>query len=290
MMRPAVLLLVLGLGGWWGAFQRVHDANEAQLRGAAAYARGDFAQAAAAYDRARALGSRSAELYLNLGHAYLRAGQRRQAREAYGQVLPLAPPELRSQARQQLAGLAAAAGNYPQALTLLRQALVDNPLNAAARYNYELLRPYQGRRTPPQLPPPPPQPAAGGGQAKQPTSSGQAPPAPTPGGQGNASGGGRNQPGAGPQRPMPQGAAGGRTEGQAANEAGTEPGNGRTPSGEAATATDNRLITRQPAAVTNISEAQAEQLLDALRAAEQQYLQQIPHPPTRRPDPRKPAW
>ncbi|RTQ52285.1 hypothetical protein EJV47_04470 [Hymenobacter gummosus] len=284
------MLLLIG-GGWWGAFQRVYEANQAQQAGAAAYARRDYPAAAAAYARARELGSNSPQLHLDLGHAYARAGQAAAAREAYGRALQNAPGELRSVARQQLATLAAAEGNYPQALALLRQALMDNPRNAAARYNYELLRPYQGRRNPPQLPPPPPPPASGGGQQNQPNPNGAAQPTPAPDAAGSRSGGGgRPDAGQGSNRATGQGPTGGTERGVDASGEGSGAPSGSSPSAQAAGGADNRLITRQREQVTNLSEAQAQQLLDALQAAEQQYLQQIPHRATRRPDPRKPAW
>ncbi|GAB2952770.1 hypothetical protein GCM10027048_17500 [Hymenobacter coalescens] len=290
-MTRAFLLMLLAIGGgWWNGFQRVYEANQAQQAGAAAYARRDFAAAARAFARARSLGNNSAQLHLNLGHAYARAGQAGAAREAYTQVLPQGPTELRSVARQQLATLAAAAGNYPQALALLRQALTDNPRNAAARYNYELLRPLQGRRLPPQLPPPPPPPStSGAGQPSKPSSEGQAQPTPAVAGGTQAAGGGRRAPGQGTSESMAQGTAAGSVRGLDAG-ASSETSAGNAPASQVATAADNRLITRQRQPAPNLSEAQAEQVLEALRAAEQQYLQQIPYRSTRRADPRKPTW
>lgn len=290
MMRAALLLVLLFLGGWWDAFRRVHDANEAQQQGTAAFARQNYRAAATAFARARELGNRSAQLQLDLGHAYARAGQPMAAREAYGRVLTSSEAALRSVARQQLGVLAATDGNYPQAVALLRQALTDNPANAAARYNYELLAPLLGRRLPPQLPPPPPhsgqqnqqQPKPGGQQPKQTQT------APDASGTATAPAGGGRQPGAGESQEMGQGPAGGSSQGLDAGSSGNAAGN--SPSDQAATAEDNRLGTRQRQLPGNLSEAQARQLLDALQAAEQQYLQQLPHRATRRPDPRKPAW
>ncbi|GAB3824669.1 hypothetical protein [Hymenobacter jeollabukensis] len=281
---------MLFIGSWWDAFQRVQHANEAQQLGAAAFSRRDYRAAAAAFARARELGSRSAQLQLDLGHAYAQSGQSAAAREAYGQVLTNASAALRSLARQQLAVLAATEGNYPQAVALLRQALTDNPANAVARYNYELLSPLLGRRQPPQLPPPPPPP--GQGQQNRPKSGNQPQQkpqtAPDASGTTDAPAGGGKAPGQGTSQEMAQGTAGGTTRGLDAGSSGTAPG--KAPSAEAATAEDNRLGTRQREPAGNLNEAQARQVLDALQAAEQQYLQQLPHRATRRADPRKPAW
>lgn len=289
MMRPALLLILLLLGGWWEAFRRVHDANEAQQLGTAAFVRHEYRAAAAAFARAQALGNRSSQLQLDLGHAYARAEQLAAARQAYGQVLTSPDAALRSVARQQLGVLAATAGQYPQAVALLRQALTDNPANAAARYNYELLAPQLGRRQPPQLPPPPP---AGQQNQNQPKPGGQQPKpaqaAPAPNGTTNAPAGGGQKPGSGTPQAMDQGTAAGNRRGLDAGSSGSAPGT--NPTNQAATAEDNRLGTRQQQPAGSLSEAQARQVLDALQAAEQQYLQQLPHRATRRPDPRKPAW
>ncbi|AYA36654.1 hypothetical protein D3Y59_06050 [Hymenobacter oligotrophus] len=295
-MRGLLLILLVLGGGWWSALQRVHNANDAMRLGASAYAQRDYATAAAAYARARGLGVTDEGVLLNLGHAYARLGRQPEARQAYGSLLQSAVPEVRSVARQQLAVLAAADGNYAQATALLRQALLDNPRNTAARYNYELLRPYQGRRNEPNLPPPPaerqPQPGGAGEQSAD-TQPAQAPPqaAPASGNQATGQGSQTGNLGGNTNRATAQGNNPGSTQGldTNANDTGGPPNNSGT-SGEAANPTDNRVITRQRLAPLNLNEAQARQLLDALQAAEQQYLQQLPHKATQRPDPRKPAW
>jgi hypothetical protein len=40
----------------------------------------------------------------------------------------------------------------------------------------------------------------------------------------------------------------------------------------------------------NLSPAQARQVLETLRAQEQQYLQQLTRPTQQKPDPNKPTW
>ncbi|WP_149867189.1 hypothetical protein [Solirubrum puertoriconensis] len=291
--------MLLLVGGWWGALQRVQEANEALRTGGNAYARRDYATAAIAYARARALGASEESVLLNLGHAYAQLKRTPEARQAYGALLQSPSREVRSVARQQLAVLAASAGNYAQATALLRQALLNNPRNSAARYNYELLRPYQGRRNEPQLPPPPPPPAerqpqqGGSNQQSGETQPAQAPPqqAPASGNQATGQGSKAGNLGGNTNQQTTQGNTPGGTRGLDTSAEGTGEGNPNgAASGEAAKPTDNRVITRQRLAPLNLNEAQARQLLDALQAAEQQYLQQIPHKGTQRPDPRKPAW
>ncbi|OGX87721.1 hypothetical protein BEN47_00760 [Hymenobacter lapidarius] len=115
-----------------------------------------------------------------------------------------------------------------------------------------------------------------------------------------------------PQVHQARGAAGGRTPGPGTPQAvasgatpGTQrgldrsspaagsPGNGRNIGlgTEAATAGDAQLQTqRERLKAMNLSPAQARQLLETLRAQEQQYLQQLTRPATQKPDPSKPTW
>lgn len=180
--------------------------------------------------------------------------------------------------------------------------------------------------TPP--PPPPtakPDSAAGGvGKNKQPTEqpggsgnqpgttppqprsgeAGESPaPTPAPDGQPNAklpaptsgsSAPGSRQPGAGPPRPLASGTAPGNQRGldqRATAPALSRPGQGRpgtTPATEAVTQLQTQ---RERLKAMNMSPAQAQQLLEALRTSEQQYLQQRPR--TRQgaaPAPGQPTW
>jgi tetratricopeptide (TPR) repeat protein len=68
-------------------------------------------------------------------------------------------------------------------------------------------------------------------------------------------------------------------------------GRSRRPGTEAATPADVQLQTqRERLQAMNLSPAQARQLLETLRAQEQQYLQQITRPAAAKPDPSKPTW
>lgn len=127
--------------------------------------------------------------------------------------------------------------------------------------------------------PDPSQPPGGDAQAPRPSASGQ-PDAqhPTPDA-GSATNGGF-RPGAGEQRPLPSGSGSGSQRGLDAG-ATTGPaaagGRSRRPGTEAATNADLQLQTqRERLKAMNLSSAQAQQLLEALRESEQQYLQQRP--------------
>jgi tetratricopeptide (TPR) repeat protein len=278
-------------------------------------------------------------LVLNLAHAQTRAGQLAPAQATYGRLLTEGPAALSSVARQQLAVLAAQEGQVARALALLRQALLLDPKNSAARYDYEVLSEYLARHPDsPKIPAPPPEPKdnkpekppqsspeKGGAQENQPAEKagtdrqGQvndnkpapavptAPPErrPNPTGQSddqpaspapsNSPAKGR-KPGAGPAQPVASGEAPGNQQGIDRASADPAPATGASPRANrpgaaAALPDDMRLQTqRERLEAMNLSPAQARQLLETLRAQEQQYLQQLTRPSAQKPDPSKPTW
>ncbi len=337
-MKYLVFLVLIVGAPTWQLLTWVHDRNTAVAEGTAAYARGEAGLAATSFEAA--LASRpqrtpDPRLVLNLAHAQAQTGQLMAAQATYAQLLVAGPKNLSSVARQQLAVQAAQQGEIAQALASLRQALLLDPGNRGARYNYEVLSEYLARRpnapriTVPQPasatapPKPSPEKEKNGAEKNQPaekegtTRKGEvneqkpAPPTPTtpperradpagqPGGpppagtSGQGSAGGR-RPGAG----TPQAVASGATPGtqRGLDRTGTapgSPGNGRNNGlgTEAATASDAQLQTqRERLKAMNLSPAQARQLLETLRAQEQQYLQQLTRPAQQKPDPSKPTW
>ncbi len=341
-----LLLLLLGAGApGWHWLLRVREHNAAQAQGQAAARRGRPAEAVYFYQKAVALAGRGGPapaLLLDLAQAQVQASQLVAARASYGQLLnPAVPAAIGSTARQQLAVLLAQQSQVAQAVSLLRQALVLNPGNGTARYNYELLSQYLAEQHPAPLPPtsgrspaaspPPPktprdstqqpdqgrEPSPGtragtdrSGEAPTPDAPPQpeAPPAsptPSPTGQPdnqratpnagtNAQGGFR--PGSGEERPLPSGTQPGRQRGldasAAATGAQTPAGRGQRPGRESATDADQQLQTqRERLKAMSLTPAQAQQLLDALRASEQQYLQQRPRDRQgKAPAPGTPTW
>ena len=111
---------------------------------------------------------------------------------------------------------------------------------------------------------------------------------------GNGSNDGR-QPGAGTPQPVASGSTPGGQRGldrSSSSAAGTTvTGRSSGPGTEAATAGDAQLQTqRERLQAMNLTPAQARQLLETLRAQEQQYLQQLTRPATQKQDPSKPTW
>lgn len=335
-MKYLVLLVLLLGGPEWRLLTWVRDRNQAVVIGTAAYKQGAASRAAAAFAAALATQPHHApdpRLLLNLAHAQTRAGQLSPAHTTYDRLLAGSPAGLGSVARQQLAVQASQHGNIVQALSLLHQALLLDPKNSEARYNYELLSDYLARRpNSPQIAPPPPasspgkpnsspkknsaeknQPAEKAGNdrkgeinnQKLAPSNSMAPPERRPdvAGQpddqrpasilGNAAKSGR-APVDGTPQPLAAGPAAGTERGLDLNSGSPGPvANGRSkmPGTEAATPTDLRLQTqRERLQAMNLSPAQARQILEALRAQEQQYLQQLTRPAQQKPDPSKPTW
>jgi hypothetical protein len=334
-MKYLVLLALLIGGPMWGLLTRVRDRNVAVATGTAAYGQGNAALAATAFAaalKAQAQRTPDPRLLLNLAHSQARAGQVAAAHATYGRLLAGSPGGLGSIARQQLAVLVAQEGELAQALSLLRQALLLNPQNAGARYNYEVLSAYLAKKPnrpvigPPHAPKPTPakptpdknaadqrQPANKAGTDRQgeindskptpatpntpperrPNSTGQ-PDNQRPASANGPLAEGNRTPSAGPAQPLANGAAPGsqrgldrRTEtvGTAAPGANTRLGT------DAATPNDQRLQTqRERLQAMNLSPAQAQQILETLRAQEQQYLQQLARPDGPKPDPNKPNW
>lgn len=334
-MKYLVLLALVMGGPLWGWLTQVRDRNVAVAAGTVAYGQGNAARAATAFAaalQAQAQRTPDPRLLLDLAHAQAQAGQLAAAHATYGRLLAGSPGGLSSIARQQLAVLVAREGELAQALGLLRQALLLNPQNAGARYNYEVLSAYLAKRpNRPVIGPPPaptpnpakPTPDKNAGDQRRPANktgadhpgeindSKPAPAAPNtlserrpnPTGQpdkqrpASANGPlaeGNRTPGAGPAQPLANGAAPGSQRGldRGTETAGTAaPGANARPGTDAATPNDQRLQTqRERLQAMNLSPAQARQILETLRAQEQQYLQQLARPAGPKPDPNKPTW
>ncbi|WP_426492363.1 hypothetical protein [Hymenobacter sp. 102] len=317
-MKTVLLLAALWLGAWQ-ALLRIHERNVAVQQGAAAYARQQWAAAAAAYQTAVRVVRRPEEaVLLNLAHATLRAGRPTEARGYYSRLVTSSAGPIRSVALQQLAVIAADKADYAQASSLCRQALLANPGNTAARYNYELLQALL-HQPPPSSPPPGPDgspaqpPSAAGGsregttrpdEVNQPQAAPQGTPQRQPGATGlpdptqptarpgqTAQGG--FQPGRGPKRAVALGSQPGTTRGLSSQATGPEAagGNSRRGGTEMASNAEANLQTqRARLQQMNLSPGQARQLLEALHATEQQYLQQLPRKATKPADKTRPGW
>ena len=326
-MKSLLLIILLVVGGW-GGFTRIRDRNAAVEQGAAAYARRDYVVAAAAYQKAvTELGAKDEATVLNLAHACARAGRDNAARTYYSRLLTSQTPAVRSVAQQQLAVLTAQKGEFAQAIGLLREALRTTPDNAAARYNYEVLRDYLARRpNAPRIPPPAPAankpspdpqnvanqprsrpdndgrrgqldepnlpPNPQNAPQSRPDAAGQ-PDVNQAGTSPGATARGGFQPGTGAERNVARGSTPGDVRGISDTDTGEEITDGRSNrAGTEQAALNETQLQTQRARLRQMqfSPGQARQILESLGAAEQQYLQQLPRRSARKPATDKPAW
>ncbi len=125
---------------------------------------GEWSASLAAYQEARrTYPTMSASISYNVGLTYLRLEEPDLAREAFFQALSPLTPRVASLASNQTGILMVGDGRPREALSSFREALLFDPENEDARYNYELLAlrlsQNQSRNSPPppmQGPPPPP--------------------------------------------------------------------------------------------------------------------------------------
>lgn len=270
------------------------------------------------------------QLRLNLGHAYFKAGELQKAKQQYTLLTAQASKQTRSVALLQLGTIAARDRKYKKALSFFRSALIVNPASNAARYNYELLKKYLDLRpelAEDEEEENAPLPANQAQGQQQPGSQDQLPPpdeeeqAPKPKNKPDSSGdqeeeiesqeqadnGQNEQQGPGNEQNQPENGTGNRPENQDKREtSGTEPGDtkGMNPdnnfdparpessrSNDPAAEKEQRVQTRNNRLQQmNINPEKARMMLEAMRHAEQQYIQQLPKKPTRKPDPSKPNW
>ncbi len=291
-------LLALPVSDWLG-LNRVTSANAAAARAQTAYQQGEYVAAVRAYDALAARQPLTEAARLNLAQSLFRAGSRNRARTTYAGLSTSLIPARRAVALNQLALLAAAEENPDRALDLLRRALRANPRSATIRTNYEtLLRaeagtnaaspvPRLGRRPPPRA-----------GKQPQSQAAEDAPDgsANRPQGQGNTPGGGdRDTPDADRSLDRARGTQPGEQRGESPEADARRPDAPGTRAGQGQTTAnptqDNRFQTlRAPTPPAELPLEKAQALLDAMRAVEEQYLQQLPAPTRKKGTDGKPDW
>ncbi len=297
-----------------GGLNTISQINSYSQKAATAYYRQDYIEAIAAYEYLlKELEVQDDQLLLNLAHTYYKAGLTGKAQETYRLLADHPSNHLRAVVHFQLGNITASRQKYTQALSLYRQALILEPANETARYNYELLKKYldlhpekaeaeepqslpsqqEQKDTLPEPttaeenlePKPAKKPDAQGNEEEEIPSQMPAD-APTDQTQGS------NLPQDGIQNEKEElsGSAAGDTEGQRLEDAsaGSQQLSG---SAENATGLEQRAQTqRARLQQMNISPEKANLLLEAMRNAELQYIQQLPKKATNKPDRTKPDW
>ncbi|GAB3710815.1 hypothetical protein GCM10027592_47850 [Spirosoma flavus] len=130
---------------------QISQNNKARQEAQKAYQTGNFKRALGLYTKLNRTSSLAdPAVRLNLGHTYFQLKQYQKARSEYESLLRSASPELRTSAAHQLGVLACLEGDSTTALVLFQEALLENPGNEPARYNFELVKKYySGRKAKP---------------------------------------------------------------------------------------------------------------------------------------------
>ncbi len=317
-----LFLIFLSIGG----FQNIAEINAHVQQAEENFKMGNYAAAVKNYEFVLYTRNHNTpEILLNLAHAYLKNNQPEQAQKVYLQCAKSEDAALRSVAWEQLGTLQTKIPDYRQALTFYKRALVANPANEQARYNYEMLKKYlaQNPEKQNQLPPPAPEkkekqeekktqpdqkenkdqsakPDANGNQEKD------NPENPEKGDQQEKQDKemdpeGKNQPEQqkpagenGTEKKQNQGTEKGKEAGENLASEKDEPAKNDQPKRagrEQASGDEQRLQTQyERLRQANISPEKANMMLEAMKNAEQQHLQQLPKKGTKKPDRSKPNW
>ncbi len=168
-----MLYLMLSVWLWWNdlpILTQISRNNQARREAERAYQSAHYARAVQLYTQLVHVDAQAdPAVRLNLGHAYFKLGQYERASTQYESLLHTETPFLRATAATQLGVIACARRDSAGALRLFEQALLEEPANEAARYDYELIRTRFSNRTPNRNQPPK---AATPKQVNQPTPSG----------------------------------------------------------------------------------------------------------------------
>ncbi|PSR52411.1 hypothetical protein AHMF7605_02155 [Adhaeribacter arboris] len=289
-----------------------------------AYSRQDFSTAIYFYKYlSDSLQVRDRAVRLNLAHAYYQQKKMGQAVKYYQPLLTKTPTRIASLVNLQL-GVIIVSKDKTKALNYFKQALILNPLNEEARFNYEWLKKYLAanpEENDAQLPPPQPDQAkrdraeqkkettqsgkkednAGSTQQEMPdptTKDAQNPPSSNtddniPGSEETESNAPVPNASSNKQREEKSGLLPGTTRGlnneagSASDKAGISGKGSREASNEG---DQNSQTTYERLKEANLTPEKAKMLLNAMREAEVQYLQQIPRKNTRKSNSGKPDW
>ncbi|QCR21326.1 tetratricopeptide repeat protein [Pontibacter sp. SGAir0037] len=310
------VLLISFLGGGLNAISRL---NAYTKDAASAYQDKNYTEAIAAYEYLlQNLDVEDYQIRLNLAHSYYQAGQLERAQQEYQLLADHQYSRVRAIALLQLGNIAATQKKYKRALSYCKDVLVLEPENDQARYNYELLKKYlalhpevAAAEEEEQLPPPAEEAAH---NTQQPADT-QVEPQPknrpdsngdqeeetegreqevNPEGKqetGNQQGADQKGQEGKQEREQMQGQEKGNEQGLHQNAEPNQANTERSASADNISEQDQRAQTqRSRLHQMSISPEKAKVLLDAMRNAEMQYIQQLPKKSNTKPDRTKPDW
>ncbi|GAB3888557.1 tetratricopeptide repeat protein [Spirosoma agri] len=129
---------------WWDVPQSLNQIsrnNEVRKESEAAYNAGDYTRAMHLYaNLSRITTSIDPGVRLNLGHTYFHLKRYGKARSQYEALLHSDRPDLRTVAATQLGVIACLQQDSTSALIFFEQALLEDPNNEPARYDFELIK------------------------------------------------------------------------------------------------------------------------------------------------------
>lgn len=320
----ALVAAILFIGFLSGGLRSISLMNEHADLAAAAYKRGDYIEAVASYEYLiEDLEVQDDQVRLNLGHAYFRLGELQKAQQQYTLLANHASRHIKAISLLQLGAISSQNRKYKQALSYFRQTLIVEPSNQAARYNYELIQklledrpelarvdeehedlpadqhaaqdqPKPQQQTPneeEQMEQPRKNPDTEGDQEAEvdkPEQDDQ--------GQQQEQGGASQEQngkenGKQSEKSEISGQAPGDTQGMNPESNFDPKRPERSRSAEPLSDAEQRAQTRNNRLQQHrINPEKARLMLEAMRSAEQQYIQQLPKKATRKPDPTKPDW
>lgn len=136
--------LFVALWLWWHQFNTLNQIslnNQARQEAQAAYESGQYQRALQLYAAlSRNTTTIDPAVRLNLGHTYFQLKRYGKARPQYETLLQSDRPDLRTVAATQLGVITCLEHDTTTALALFEQALLENPENEPARYNFELIK------------------------------------------------------------------------------------------------------------------------------------------------------
>ena len=137
---------------WWNnlfLLNPISRNNQARQEAQTAYQTGNYQRALSLYAYlSRTTTTIDPAVRLNLGHTYFQLRQYAKAKPQYETLLQSDRPDLRTAAATQLGVLACLEGDSLRGLSLFERALLENPENEPARYNFELVKRYYSGKLP----------------------------------------------------------------------------------------------------------------------------------------------
>lgn len=138
-MKILVLLSLLILPN--NDLTKIARANKEKANAQSAYEKGDYEKAIKSYHiLLDSMGINEAGIVLNLAHCYFRTGNMEKAAQYYQMASTSEQTNIKTTAHHQLGVIQANKQQYESALAHFKQVLKENPKNEDARKNYEIVK------------------------------------------------------------------------------------------------------------------------------------------------------